>query len=84
MGSAAPNRIAMINTLVHHDRYGSGISVDAHSQRVAHQQHIQSGCFGKLSGGVVIGGQKRDFVALPFHPHKIMNHFFLCHLRSPF
>ncbi len=83
IGSTAAHRFAMIDALVHDHRHRSGIAINAHPQRIPNQQHVQAGSFGKLCGGKIIGGQKRDFFAVLFHSQKIMNHFFLCHLEPP-
>ena len=67
VGSTASNRLGMIDHLIHVDRYRAVKAVNAHTQGVAHQKHIQSGGLCKLCGRKIIGSEICDQFFFLFH-----------------
>jgi len=83
VGRTAPYRIGVKDHLVHDHRNSAAVSVDAHAQAVAHQQHIQAGRFRELSGRKIIGCQESDLSPFFLHLMKIVDGFLLGHFKSP-
>ena len=85
LGSAAADRFAMVDHVIH--RHGDGIRVteSRHTEGVADQDHIHAARLSELCSGGIVSGKHHDFFAVGLHLPECPDRMFFstCHIASP-
>jgi peptidoglycan/xylan/chitin deacetylase (PgdA/CDA1 family) len=68
--NGAADGASVVQHLVHGDGEGVFVAQDHHGQRVAYQDEVDAGFVGEARGGVVVGGESGDGLALALHLSK--------------
>ena len=60
----ASHSFAVVQHILHGDRQGVGVAQDHHAERIAYQDGIDAGLVDRQSGGIIIGRQHADDLAV--------------------
>ena len=72
------NSACVMQHLVHSNGQGIVMAQHHHGQRIAHQNHVDSGLVDQARSGVVVSRQRSNWLALALHPGKRGHGHFGC------